>query len=375
MQIDSDFEGGSAQILGADDDSAAISLRHDNASFFKQWFQVRVTGAAGTPVTLRIVDAGQATWPGGWEDGYRASASYDGERWFRVPTTYENGELTIRHTPDSNLVAYAAFAPFSGGRYDELLEAARRSGLASVVEIGKSVEGRPMHVVIFGDQGRPARRVWIIAHQHPGETMAGWFMEGAIWRLLDGGDPVTSALLDKATVYLVPRMNPDGCARGNHRTNAAGRDLNREWASPSPDASPEVLCVRDAIEQGGVDLFIDVHGDETIPYVFAFGSEGVPSYSQRVASLEERFSSALERIDGDYQRARGYDADPPGEANLRLASSYIGERFQCLSVGLEMPFKDNANRPDGEQGWSPERSRHFGRSTLEAALACVDALR
>jgi murein tripeptide amidase MpaA len=232
-----------------------------------------------------------------------------------------------------------------------------------------------MSMIVFGDQGRPVRRVWIIAHQHPGETMAAWFMEGVVHHLLDEGDPMAAALLDKAVVYLVPNMNPDGSARGNHRTNAAGRDLNREWSSPSLDASPEVFAVEKALVEGGVDLFLDVHGDESIPYVFAFGIEGVPRYSERLARLEELFMSTLARIDSDFQREHGYPLDPPGEADLRLASMYVAERFDCLSLGLEMPFKDNANRPDDAVGWSPDRCRHFGRSVLETVLACIDSLR
>ena len=34
-------------------------------------------------------------------------------------------------------------------------------------------------------------------------------------------------------------MNPDGSWRGHLRTNASGANLNREWADPTPDKSPE----------------------------------------------------------------------------------------------------------------------------------------
>ena len=49
-------------------------------------------------------------------------------------------------------------------------------------------------------------------------------------------------------------MNPDGSRRGHLRTNAAGSNLNREWQEPSAEKSPEVLCVRDKIEQTGLDF-------------------------------------------------------------------------------------------------------------------------
>lgn len=35
---------------------------------------------------------------------------------------------------------------------------------------------------------------------------------------------------------------------------------------------------------------------------------------------------------------------------------------------LEMPFKDNANRPDAEFGWSPERCRALGGAVLAPLL-------
>ena len=73
--------------------------------------------------------------------------------------------------------------------------------------------------------------------------MAEWWMEGMINRLVDHSDPVTNAILEKAVIYLVPNMNPDGSRRGHLRTNAVGANLNREWDKASAENSPEVLCV------------------------------------------------------------------------------------------------------------------------------------
>jgi murein tripeptide amidase MpaA len=42
---------------------------------------------------------------------------------------------------------------------------------------------------------------------------------------------------------------------------------------------------------------------------------------------------------------------------------------------LEMPFKDNANLPDFETGWSPDRSKLLGRDCLAALLEVIDGLR
>src|SRR5690606_34933736 len=104
-------------------------------------------------------------------------------------------------------------------------------------------------------------KCWIIARQHPGESMAEHLMDGLLAQLLDGNDPVARELLRKAEFFIVPNMNPDGSRRGHLRTNAAGANLNREWLEPSMERSPEVYLVRERMRASGLDFALDVHGD------------------------------------------------------------------------------------------------------------------
>lgn len=46
-------------------------------------------------------------------------------------------------------------------------------------------------------------------------------------------------------------MCPDGSRRGHLRTNAAGANLNRQWAEPSAAVSPEALAVRNLMDATG----------------------------------------------------------------------------------------------------------------------------
>ena len=41
---------------------------------------------------------------------------------------------------------------------------------------------------------------------------------------------------------------------------------------------------------------------------------------------------------------------------------------------LEMPFKDNADTPDAEEGWSPDRSAQLGSAVLDAMADVVGRL-
>lgn len=302
-------------------------------------------------------------------------ASYDRSNWFRVPTRYENGELIIEHTPLANSVYYAYFEPYSHEQHLNLLGEAQGSGLCQIDDLGSTVQGRDLNLLTIGNQAASDLKIWVIARQHPGESMAEWFIEGFLARLLDHQDPTARALLDRATFYVVPNMNPDGSVLGNLRTNAAGANLNREWAEPTLAHSPEVYYVREKMHETGVDMFLDIHGDEELPYVFVAGTEGVPSYNERIADLESAFKTALLQASPDFQDEHGYEKDAPGQANLGMATAYVGETFRCLAYTLEMPFKDNHNLPDDDFGWNGQRSLRLGEAMLSAILAVMPQLR
>src|SRR5690554_572174 len=232
-----------------------------------------------------------------------------------------------------------------------------------------------MNLLVIGEPAAGKNKIWITARQHPGESMAEWFIEGLLSRLLDDEDGTARKLLQDNVFYIVPNMNPDGSVRGHLRTNAVGVNLNREWAEPTLEKSPEVYYVLQAMQETGVDFYLDVHGDEALPYNFLAGCEGVPSYTETLHALGEKFKNNLLAITPEFQVEHGYEVDKPGEANLTVASNAVSERFNCLAFTLEMPFKDNANLPDADFGWSANRSQQFGADILTAIYSIANSLR
>lgn len=382
ISISSQFDAGAIEVLSCEQaDDIRLRVRADNQSDFAQWFYFRLTGARGERCVMTFENASACAFPEGWRD-YQAAASYDRVNWFRVPTSYDGKTLTIDHTPDFDSIYYAYFEPYSEERHSEFLGALQQLPHATLSELGQTVEGRPMTLLSLGmpgdttPEGKPKKTVWIIARQHPGESMAEWFVEGLVKRLAGwgdwAGDPVARKLLDRVIFHIVPNMNPDGSVHGNLRTNAAGANLNREWMEPDAQRSPEVLVVRDAIEQTGVDLFFDIHGDETLPYVFVAGSEMLPGFTDQQRTEQTAFIEAFKIASPDFQDKHGYEASRYREDALKLASKYIGHRYGCLSLTLEMPFKDNANLPDERVGWNGERSAALGAAMLQAVLRHVE---
>jgi len=372
IKISQNFDAGAIEVVKAEEaDTIELKLRKDSHADIWQWFHFRLQGARHQETVMRILNAGEATYAKGWEN-YRAVASYDRETWFRVDTEFDGKVMTIRHTPEYDSVYYAYFEPYSWERHLDLLSSVQHSPLVEVVDLGNTVDGRDLNVVVVGDPAAE-KKVWIIARQHPGETMAEWLVEGLLGALLDQANPIARSILEKAVLYIVPNMNPDGAARGNLRTNAAGANLNREWMTPSLENSPEVFHVKNKIHETGCDLFLDIHGDEALPYVFVAGSEMIEGFTEKQAKEQQVFVDSFCAASPDFQTKFGYEASKYNEDMLKLASKYIGHTFKCVSLTLELPFKDNANLPDAETGWDGARSIKLGEAMLQPILASLNS--
>jgi murein tripeptide amidase MpaA len=367
VRLTTDFEGARVDLVGIERRRATLRVPHDaNAPRFRQWFAFDLTSGLGATVEARLENAGECTWGDAYGGEYRVYAS-EGGAWFRADSKLEKGTLVVRHQLSGTRVRLAYYPPFPASRIARLRRRARASG-ASVVELGRSPGGRPIEHFTFGGPGPSLRDVWFIAQQHPGEAMAGWFVEGLV-EALSEPEPIAKKVLSRARVHVVPRMNPDGASLGNHRTNAAGIDLNRAWADAVPPV--EVGCVRDAIKRHGADLFLDVHGDERLPFVFVQG--GHKSVGGRdLGALERSFESAMLAATPDFQTHHKYPHMPGAKPTLAVATNWVQHETGCLAMILEMPFIDHLGKPD-PRGFAPSRARRLGKSMLVGVLAALEA--
>jgi murein tripeptide amidase MpaA len=370
--ISSAFDAGNIRVVKQSGDTVDLEIVHDHMSDFYQWFHFRVAGGAGRELTLRITNCAGSAYPNGWPD-YKAVMSLDRDEWVRISSTsYADGVLTMKLTPPQDIVWIAYFAPYSMERHHDLVTQTAALPDVAYKSLGKSLDGQDIDCLKIGEG---PLSVWLYARQHPGETMAEWWMEGALEKLTDEDDPVARVLRKECTFRVVPNMNPDGSRRGHLRTNAVGVNLNREWHAPSAEKSPEVLCVRNAMDANPPDFAMDVHGDEAIPANFLAGFEGIPSLTERQLKLFNLFGETLERLSPDFQRSQGYEIPAPGEANMSMSTTQLAERYGCVSMTLEMPFKDNFDLPDEVYGWSPQRSKFLAYSCLDALHAILPELK
>ncbi|NML07026.1 carboxypeptidase family protein [Sphingomonas sp. G-3-2-10] len=370
ISINAAFDSGNIRLVAIEGDRVDLEIVSDHLSDFYQWFHFRVAGAKGRTLTFRILNAAGAAYAFGWP-GYKTRWSADREAWRVADSSYDDGVLSFTRAIDTDLVWFAYFAPYSMERHHDLVSRIALKPGVTHKQLGTTLDGQPLDCLTLGTG---EKQVWIYARQHPGESMAEWWAEGALEKLTDADDATAKLLREKATFHIVPNMNPDGSRRGHLRTNAAGVNLNREWHSPTADKSPEVLAVRDAMDETGVAFAMDIHGDEAIPANFLAGYEGIPSWTDAFGEKFYEFGRRLAATTPEFQTDLGYEKSAPGTANLSMSTNQLAERFGAVSMTLEMPFKDHEANADPEFAWSPERCKVLAHACLETLAGMIDEL-
>jgi len=367
MRIDSDFDAGNIIVQEATDTLATLAIRPDTEANFFQWFYFRVTGAPGVRRMFRIANAGSASYPTAWP-GYTALASSNERDWFRVPTRYDGTSLIFEHQASGESTSYAFFVPYSSEMRARFLTECKASPLVSHRQIGTTLRGRSLDMLVIGGENRPAKKIWIVARQHAGEPMAEWCMEGLIRRLMDSRDAVAQQLVGKATLYLVPNMNPDGSSAGNLRANAAGVDLNRVWFDP-PQNAPEVIAARDLIGQTGVDFFLDVHGDEERPFVWIVGPHS-DNVTPQAGKLQTQFEQMLAERYVEVQ-PRPATIPAPSRPDSGMSVDYVAANFHCPALIIELPFKEMLSVRGEHDSLLADGCMGFGRACVEVLNSLV----
>jgi len=142
-----------------------------------------------------------------------------------------------------------------------LASAARGAKQLVLGSLGKSQQGRDIPYVVATAEGHASTAdiralgrpvVWLIGQQH-GNEPAGAEAMLAVVSALAGGE--LAALLDRVTVVVVPRANPDGAA-AFRRDTANGLDVNRDHLLM---LLPETKALRTAMNALPPDVVLDAH--------------------------------------------------------------------------------------------------------------------
>jgi hypothetical protein len=304
IAIRSDFEGGS---LGKVEQVSATSFRcavagqadQDGRNRQASWYYFRIDGAKGREVTITLTDLrGEYNYkPGGLcvRDDTPPVISADGKTWRHLgeKNDFEKDEATIRVTPDSDTLWIAHIEPYTASRLDRFLDEIRGNSHLKDEIIGKTVEGRDLHLLTITDfaaeSETPPPVVWLMCRQHAWETGTSFVGEGAIRFLLsDEAAPLRKTLVFK----ILPMMDPDGCARGGVRFNRNGYDVNRNWDTADPEnpesrrKMPEICAAKKVIHAFN-GVFMTLHNQETGEWMSST-AKNKPIADRLFAALRDR---------------------------------------------------------------------------------------
>ncbi|MCB9793255.1 MAG: succinylglutamate desuccinylase/aspartoacylase family protein [Alphaproteobacteria bacterium] len=173
---------------------------------------------------------------------------------------------------------------------------------AELIDLGRSVEGRPLLALRVGTAGAPAIRV---IGGHHGDERPSVELALAIAEALLTEAPGFEGLVDSREVWILPLLNPDGLEAGT-RYNADGVDLNRnydfQWsagsvgAGPAAFSEPETRAARRLALLAAPMASLSLHtGAENIGYVYNY-TEQDSVEEARLAALAEAYVADCGRL-------------------------------------------------------------------------------
>ncbi len=183
---------------------------------------------------------------------------------------------------------------FDSARYDRTILKLQRLPLFQLVELGHSLEGRPIEGLRMGRKDAP-NLIVLLGRAHPPEVSGAVAMEAFMNELAaiyeEGGlDPHILQVL------AVPQLNPDGVARGHWRANLGGVDLNRDWGVFSqPETSSVAKWLNELEPTISPMAMIDFHSTRKNLF-YVQGADETDLNQERF--LQQWLGSELNRVEG-----------------------------------------------------------------------------
>ncbi|NOG52940.1 MAG: hypothetical protein HND57_01190 [Planctomycetes bacterium] len=259
--------------------------------------------------------------------------------------------------------------------YDEVMAyldelAARNPDIATVVEIGTSIEGRLMKGIEIRGLNASANceEVLFNGNQHAREWVTPMSSTYIAEQLIDGYgvDPDLTAIVDTYAITVVPISNPDGYSytwtnyrlwRKNRRNNGDGSfgiDLNRNWeyewggvgssGNPNSDlyrgtdpfSEPETQALRDYIlDRPNMTMHIDIHSyGQLVLYPWCFSNQRIEDY-ETFRSMAVAISDAALAVHGKYYRPGQWYSDLYPSSGTMIDWCY-GARSGMMTYNIEL---------------------------------------
>jgi len=171
INISSNFEGGNIKLIEIAENNIQLHINDDHNSAEKQWFYFQASQVKNLNCKFDITNALDVSYPEAWPT-CTIVYSYDRKHWQRLATHYDEHTLSFSLKPEHDIVYFSLFPPYSYQRHLDLITRAIIQDNCQLVACGQSIYNRPIELLQIGDNAANKKNIWVIARQHPAETMA-----------------------------------------------------------------------------------------------------------------------------------------------------------------------------------------------------------
>jgi murein tripeptide amidase MpaA len=223
---------------------------------YQNWYYFQVNNVKGKKCKFIIENL--VNIDNDWKN-HNVVYTYDNRQFYRHPTKLNEKKNCIswEFKPKKNKIWFSYYVPYSRKRvYNLNSKIAKRKGVSKII-LGRTSLNNKIELLRFG---KGLKHIFMIARQHPGETIGSWMLEGFLKSLFSTSFKQQSNILfDKFTFHIISMVNPDGVQLGHWYTQKHGHNCNREWVKKS---CPEVKMISKYMKKYEGSLYFDFHGDE-----------------------------------------------------------------------------------------------------------------
>ena len=216
---------------------------------YQNWFYFKSNDVQRKSMTYTIRNIN--IFGNDWK-GFNVCYSYDNKNWKRIKTSFskKNKTLTWKHRSTKKNVYFAYYPPYTTVMKQKMMMKYKNKKGVKAKTLGKS----KVDALILGNG---PLKIFIVARQHPGESIGSWMIEGFLKEYFS--DVQRKVVQDVFTFYIIPMANPDGVKLGHWYTNKKGQNLNRSWRH---NKTSETNDIKRLMTEKKALLYLDLHGDE-----------------------------------------------------------------------------------------------------------------
>jgi len=329
LRIEGDFPAARANAcFRQSEDAVAVLVMPEQADVNPSpWYAFRVVADTPRQLATTLV-YGQS------QHRYAPKLSRDGVHWEalaaeRVAVAEGGKTATLELDVGPQPLWVAAQEVWPAARHHAFLGRLGERPDVEVSRLGESLQGRPIEL-LRTDPGQPrAATLVVVGRQHPPEISGARALEPFVETLLDDSD-LSRRFRATHRILVVPLLNPDGVEAGHWRTNAGGKDINRDWG---PFTQPETRLMRDLLAQvdgdpqGRLAAFVDFHSTREDVFYTQRDEDPIRPpdfYARWLGRLQERMPG--------YAVKRG----PGHQPGLPTAKTWVYETYGVPAVTFEI---------------------------------------